>query len=120
MSRYFIGADTFDSREVIERIEDLEELDDPTDDDKEELKALKQLEADAIGYVSYWNYGETFILDSYFEDYARELAEDLYGEQAGWPYRHIDWEAAADELQQDYTEFTIDLPGGGPYKYWAL
>jgi len=25
-----------------------------------------------------------------------------------WPLNHIDWEAAAEELRQDYTTFTCD------------
>jgi hypothetical protein len=47
------------------------------------------------------------IPESEFTDYARELAEDcgMVATDGGWPGRHIDWQAAADELRQDYTEY---------------
>lgn len=50
----------------------------------------------------------TLILESEFEDYARELADDIgaVDKNAGWPTRCIDWEQAAAELAQDYTTVT--------------
>jgi antirestriction protein len=50
------------------------------------------------------------IRDSYFEDYAQELADDLGLLQKGstWPYTCIDWEQAARELQMDYSMVTFD------------
>ena len=52
----------------------------------------------------------TLIAESYFETYAQELAEDIGAipSDLQWPVRHIDWEAAADELSQDYSEFDFD------------
>lgn len=55
--------------------------------------------------ISEWRHGETLIADGYFEDYARELADDIgavKGSKA-WPLTCIDWEKAARELQMDYT-----------------
>ena len=74
------------------------------EDCAEELKAL----ADFIDEGSdEWRHGETLIRDSYFEDYARELAEEIGAtdEKAahGWPLNCIDWEQAARELQMDYS-----------------
>ena len=44
------------------------------------------------------------IPESEFEDYARELAEEIGGmDDAKWPFTCIDWEKAADELKQAYT-----------------
>ena len=130
------SEDTLDSRDIIARIEELEsEREDLADmwsafhedseneslprltlaewdesDEGDELKALKALEAEAKGY-SDWQDGVTLIRDSYFEDYARELAEDINGEairDAKWPFDYIDWEGAAEALQQDYTEVEFD------------
>jgi hypothetical protein len=55
------------------------------------------------------------IRDSYFEDYARQLAEDIgaIDSKASWPNNHIDWEDATDALKQDYTE--VDFDG---VSYW--
>ena len=58
----------------------------------------------------------TFIRDSYFEDYAEELAEEIGAipKESAWPTSHIDWKAAARALQWDYTS--------GEYNdvtYWA-
>jgi len=62
-----------------------------------------------------WEHGETMILDSYFEDFAREFASDMgYKGDDTWPGNHIDWSAAAEELQQDY--FSLEY---GRYTYWV-
>jgi soluble cytochrome b562 len=76
-------------------------IDNFSDDDKEELEELEELEAE----ISDFRHGETMIPVDDFEDYARELAEDLGAieRNASWPNNHIDWEAAAEALAQDYT-----------------
>lgn len=64
-----------------------------------------------------WEYGETFIRDSYFEDYAEELARDCvdgFNDRNEWPYCHIDWEAAACSLRMDYSSYSFD-----GVTYWA-
>lgn len=54
-------------------------------------------------------YPVTLIRESYFKDYAEQLAEDIgaVNAEASWPNSHIDWEAASNELLTDYgsTEF---------------
>lgn len=52
----------------------------------------------------------TMVPESDFKSYAAQLAEelDMIPENATWPNNHIDWEAAANELKQDYSEVTID------------
>ena len=113
--------DIIDSRDIIERIEELEAMveDDSIDDDeKEELEVLQALAAEGQDYASDWKYGETLIRDSHFQDYAEEFFNDTADSSTidamnQWPLRHIDWEAAAEELKQDYT--TIDFDG---VDYW--
>lgn len=85
------------------------------DDYKEELDNLKKLAEECEGYSSDWKYGETLIRDSYFVEYAEQLADDIgaIDNNAKWPLNHIDWEAAAEELQYDYT--MIDYDG---INYW--
>ncbi len=80
----------------------------------DELKALKALAEEAEG-CSDWQYGETLIRDSYFEDYAQELASDIgaINRDADWPLNCIDWAEAAEQLQQDYT--SVDYDG---VTYW--
>lgn len=135
MKREISNSDNvIDSRDVIARIDELEsglQSDWETDgerlqgemgptfddwlvsqdsDDAQELKILRALQDEAEGYASDWRYGATLINESYFEDYARELADDIGAtkKDQGWPYNHIDWEAAADELLGDYTEVSFD------------
>jgi hypothetical protein len=88
---------------------------DNLDDEREELAALLALQDDCIG-VSDWIYGATLIRDGYFEEYAEDLARDLgYLDKAtDWPFRHIDWKAAADELKNDYTYVNF-----GNETYWV-
>jgi hypothetical protein len=110
----FSPRDTFDSREVIERIDWLENYggtdEDSAEDEKAELDKLSKFANEARGYVPDWEYGETFISDSYFKEYAEELAYDLgfISREATWPLNSIDWEAAADDLKTDYISFDRD------------
>jgi hypothetical protein len=107
--------DIIDSRDVIARIADLEvyEGDEATpldEDDAAELKALRALAEECEGYAADWQHGEALIRDSYFEAYARDLAEDLGAIQrdASWPNNFIDWPAAVQALQSDYTSVEFD------------
>lgn len=78
-------------------------------DELAELDALLALASEASDYASDWEHGETLIRDTYFEEYAQELADDIGGAKPDvWPYTHIDWEAAARDLQQDYTTVSFD------------
>src|SRR4051812_783289 len=112
--------DIMDSRDVIKYFDDLESEhetlvesvnDEGIDDDtkaarEEELKEfeedeyndLKAFIEEASGSPD-WVHGETLIRDSYFETYARQLADDLgcVNSEARWPNDCIDWEQAAEE-----------------------
>lgn len=116
-------ANTIDSRDIVKRIDELEnqytnddgELDfgDETDDADEHA-----LLADLVSEVEDSTRdkardGVTLVRDSYMEDYAREWFEET-SESADrdqsnrWPFNHIDWEAATEEFQMDYTSITYD------------
>lgn len=85
------------------------------EDEAEELEALKALAEEAEGYAADWRHGEALIRDSYFVEYAEQLADDIgaINRDALWPICHIDWEAAAESLKQDYT--AVDFDGA---TYW--
>lgn len=120
-----------DSRDVITRIKQLSAIRQPgpvpygvlededylTDQDSlfAELSLLEKLEGDCAG-VPDWEYGATLIRDYDFEDYARELADDIgaIDSEAGWPLSYIDWPAAARALQIDYID--VDFDG---VTYWV-
>lgn len=93
---------------VIEAREALELWD--ASDAAAELGALKALAEQAEGYAPDWKHGETLIRDSYFKDYAQELADDIgaINSAATWPNNCIDWDRAARELQSDYTSVKFD------------
>jgi hypothetical protein len=122
--------DIIDSRDIIARIEELEAeleggtLDEKTneyvmvdddgdeinmDDEYEELEVLKVLAEEAENCCS-WEDGETLISDNYFEQYAVDFAEDIgaVGSEDQWPLQHIDWKAAAADLQTDYSSVDYD------------
>ena len=84
-------------------------------DDADELRILKALADEASGYAADWTHGETLIRDSYFKDYAMELADDIgaIDNNASWPLTCIDWDQAARELQMDYS--AVDFDG---VTYW--
>lgn len=144
MSTVSIGNDLIDSRDIDERIDELrasldgtpfggEDYDAATlkrvheetpeewrtvadwdDDDVRELVELLEFKEAAEPCTSEWKYGATFIRDSYFREYAEQLAEDIgaINSDAGWPNNCIDWEQAANDLLADYSTFTV---GGCTY-----
>lgn len=128
MGFFDTSADVLDLRDVVEAGREYFETwadDDATPDDRQEAyEALQELDRvqislglGGIGYAgaldaleAYANDEPTLIAESYFETYAEELAEELgmIQQDAGWPSRHIDWEAAANELRQDYNEVELE------------
>lgn len=80
------------------------------EDDAHLLVALMALQEEAEDYAADWLYGETLIRDSYFEDYAQQLAEDIGAipRDLSWPLYSINWERAARDLQMDYTSVEFD------------
>lgn len=97
-------SDYLNTSDLSERLEELRAAadDGPLDhEDREELAELVELEST----ITDWKYGETLIPEDRFEDYARELAEDIgaVDKSAGWPSSFIDWPAAADALRMDFT-----------------
>jgi len=115
------SENVIDSRDVIEEIEALEAQRDNGDESYDDtaandLETLLRLAEQGEQYAADWSYGETLIRDSYFEEYAQELAEDcgMIPSDAKWPCTCIDWEKAARELRMDYT--AIDFDG---VTYWV-
>jgi hypothetical protein len=98
-----------DTRDILERIEYLQ--DDPDETEVDELAALEAL-IQEVTQVSgdAPEDGATLIRDSYFAEYAEELAYDqeLISPTIRWPINYIDWEAAAEALKQDYYPVDFD------------
>ena len=106
--------DVIDSREIIDRIEELEGIENPSSEEAQELAILLKVQEQADGY-SDWEYGEALIRESYFTDYIKELIADCYElpkefNSGAWPWRHmtLDYQAAADEAEYDYTRVDFD------------
>ena len=105
------SADVIDIRDVFARIDYL--AGDPHPDD--ELTALRALVEECAGNGGdeerdgIW-YPVTLIRDSYFQEYAQELADEcgLINREVSWPYTCIDWDKAARELRMDYTAIDFD------------
>lgn len=104
------------SLDVIKRIEWLNsELDNVKRVDErivelsEELETLSAFASDGEGLRG-WSDGIDLINDGDMECYAKEYAQDLYGETAlvEWPFMNIDWEQAADDLKLDMTCIEFD------------
>jgi hypothetical protein len=69
-----------------------------------EFLELCKFRDEAQTYCRDWRHGETFIKETYFPEYAQQLADDcgMLPRDQRWPLNHIDWGAAAEELRQDY------------------
>jgi len=116
-----LTADIIEIRDIIERIEELPDLiegegcEEQCNSYSEELATLTGIMAELQGnggdeqWQGDW-YPLTLISESYFRDYAQELAEDIgaVNKNSTWPHYCIDWDRAARELQMDYTSVTID------------
>lgn len=95
------------------------EADDERDEiDTERMNAIAELASD-LGFQGIRAASEDvgdFILESEFEDYARQLAEDIgaISSEGGWPIDYIDWERATDALRMDYSTVEFD----GDTYYW--
>lgn len=114
-------SDVMDSRDLIERIEELQDIrdvhaEDETDMDEDERQELEDLEAIAKECEGHgdWKYGEAIIPRDAFVDYISQLIDECYDltdakKANDWPYRHMemDYEAAAQEAEQDYMRFTV-------------
>jgi predicted nucleic acid-binding Zn-ribbon protein len=90
--------DTEEGREIEELQADIDEWRNEIEEFRPELKELQEFYNDI-------NQHETLINERYFEDYARDLAEDIGAMEncSRWPATCIDWERAAHELQMDYS-----------------
>ena len=107
--------DVIDVRDITSRVEELRESRDELREESEELETLESIleELKGCGGDEQWGgdwYPLTLIRDSYFEDYAQELAEEcgMVNADAKWPNNCIDWEKAARELQWDYSLVEFD------------
>jgi hypothetical protein len=70
--------------------------------------ALEDLLQECRDNVADCEYGATLIRYSEFANYTREIAEDTSTASFNeWPYAHIDWDRAADDLLADYVEVTF-------------
>ncbi len=108
--------DVIDSRDIITRIKELEDDESLTGEEKNELTMLQDVAEQAEDMAEDWEHGGLLIRDSYFGDYAQELAEDcgMIPDNMQWPCTCIDWERAARDLKMDYT--VIDYDG---VTYWV-
>lgn len=129
-----LSADVIDVRDIIARVLELrderdeynEKMGSPDawdgvpDGEPEELAMLEDILSELAGYGGDekfdgdW-YPLQLIAESYFQEYAQELAEDcgMVDTSARWPMTCIDWEQAARELQMDYSNILIH-----DFMYW--
>jgi hypothetical protein len=104
----FATEEYINSMDIDDRIAGLEGSDLLTYEEHGELQNLKKFKDEAVELFGEmeWVYGLNFIRDDYFSEHARELAEDMGVKFTTelWPYNHIDWHAASDELKYDYSQ----------------
>jgi hypothetical protein len=119
--------DIIDTRDVISRLAELESdleifMDEGEDENIEEkdfeeiyeLEVLRELESDLVSESEY-KYGMTLIAEDHFEDYCRELVEEIGDLPKDFPsYIEIDWHQTSENLRVDYSEVQIN---GNTYYY---
>lgn len=123
-----LNADVIDVWDIIARVLELrderdeynEKMGSPDawdgvpDGEPEELAMLEDILLELAGYggdeeFEGDRYPAQLIADSYFQEYAQNLAEEcgMVDTDARWPMTCIDWEQAARELQMDYNYIQI-------------
>ena len=118
------GAVEFDQEEFDNDVDDLQKDIDEAQEaldqfnqsyEKDELDTLTEVISQGEDSPD-WNHGTALIHENYFTQYTQDLIEDTCEVPAEfssgkWPWTHmnLDYEAAAEELKQDYT--TIDADG---------
>lgn len=125
MTTLDLTADIIDVRDIIERYEELEDVVTDQDatsvdaDDLEEALILGKLLDDlkGCGGDEQWRgdwYPITLIRNDYFVEYVIDLAKDVGDVPQNLPsYLEIDWEASANNVQQDYSYVDV-----GENTYW--
>lgn len=81
-----------------EAVQDLADWD---DDNGEEFKELQVMRDN----IDMWEDGVTLIPEDDFEEYTRDLIEDVYGKLPDIIDCNIDWGGVANALKMDYSEF---------------
>lgn len=112
------GDDIIDLRDVLEKYNEILSR---AEEDKEEWEFDYLASVDDLSKQLYSSLEDaadnepTMILESYFERYAQEVAEDIgaISNPDEWPNYCIDWERAARELAMDYG--TVEFGG---YTYY--
>lgn len=104
-----LGADIVNSRDIEVRRKELEAFSELDESERDELNLLSTICMEGSSLFLEWEEGVTLVRDSYFEDYAYEVATD-YGliSTNSWPCNYIDWEGAAKALKMDYTSIELD------------
>jgi antirestriction protein len=105
-----MSDDRIDTRDLIDELAD-------QDMDVERREAIAELFAELSNYAGDTPEDGIFLIaERDFEDYARELADDIgaVSSDGGWPTYCIDWAWAARELAIDYTSVEFD---GTTYLY---
>ena len=75
----------------------------------EEIQELQDLMVECEDMFPDWNYGEQLIHEDDFEEYARDLAEDIFSADFNiWPFNLIPWDHAAEQLMVDYGEIEFE------------
>lgn len=118
--------DQIDSRDMEALIDELEAIKESHDDwlaedlsdrgdepdqlNDDQAKMLTELLSVRDSCGSEWKYGVAYIRESHWTEYAQQLAEDVGAipDDAKWPCNCIDWEEAASQLAQDYSQIDID------------
>lgn len=105
------GADPEAAQEKLQDAVDAAqtELDSWDQDNEDTLNILKKFREEGQDATSEWDDGATCIRDDYFEEYAKELVEELGYMPKDFPsFIEIDWEATARNLESDYTSIEFD------------
>ncbi len=89
---------------------DLRDIIDNKDEDTETYFQWCEAFAGATDLQEQADNEPIMIPEDEFEDYARELAEDIgaISKDTQWPATCIDWEQAANELRHDYSEVEVN------------
>lgn len=102
------AANRISSFDIEARIEDLKsfpfgELSESSQEELVDLIDLSSICRDVFN--DDWEFGTELINDAYFEEFAREYAQETgaLSNVHSWPLSHVNWATAASDLKMEYT-----------------
>lgn len=100
--------------DISDAITALREENNRTEENTATLKVLIGARKEIKSYIDEDYFTSVMLInENHFEAYTRDLVYEDHDNLDSWPFKHIDWELAAEEMAEDYN--TLEVEGNTFY-----